>query len=625
MNRYPTWKNLFIIFAVLAGFIYTAPNFYEVVPYIQISEARIYKKIDTIAIERIKNIISDSNVKKYSVSIEKDNSITIKLSSSDDQFCLLEKLNQNLNTGSNKSNVYNITIGMTSITPSFMRIFDLLGAKPMSLGLDLRGGVHLLIEVDTEAAVESKYAETAMEIKSILNRKKIIAKVDRNKNNILVKLHKLSDKNEAIRNIKKQWLDDDIFIEENGYNQSSISVSFSKKFLETIKINAVSQNISTLNKRISGISDSEPIIQQQGSKRIIVQLPGKQDISKAKDLIGRTAKLEVRMIDDSQATKNLFKSGLLPFGLENIRDHNGNDTFVYKQPILTSSNIKDARYGRDAQSRQPSVNLTLDSKGSRIFKDVTRDNINKRMAIILFENGIGEIITAPFIRSEIPSGQVQISGAMSPEEAAEISILLRSGLLAAPMKIVEERTIGPSLGLNNIEKGLKSTVYGFISVVCFITSYYGLFGLFSSIGLIINVILLIACLSVMQVSINLPGIAAIALTVGMAIDSNVLINERIREELRNGNNPQKAIYYGFKRAWATILDSNITALIVGLSLLTLGSGTVRGFAIVHCLGIMTSMFSSVLCVRMMVNFWYGKRENLSKISIGEVWKPKNNN
>lgn len=625
MNRYPAWKNLFVIFAVLVGAIYMAPNFYELVPFIQISEARTYKKIDSIVLERIKNIISDSAVKKYSVSLETDNSIKIKLSSSEDQSYLLEKLDKDLNKNSNKINTYNITVGTTSIAPGFMKIFDIMGAKPMSLGLDLRGGVHFLIEVDTEAAVESKYDETAIEIRSILKRRKIIAKVERSKSCILVKLNKTTDKNEAIKNIKQQWQDDDIYIEENRNNQSSINICFSKKFLETIKSNAVSQNISTLNKRISGISDSEPIIQQQGSKRVIVQLPGKQDISKAKDLIGRTAKLEVRMVDDSQLTKNNFKNGLLPFGMENIRDHNGNDTFVYRQPILTSCNIKDARYGRDPQTRQPSVNLTLDSKGARIFKDITRDNINKRMAIILLENGMAEIITAPFIRSEISGGQVQISGAMSPEEAAETSILLRSGLLAAPMKIVEEKTIGPSLGLNNIEKGLKSTIYGFISVVCFITTYYGLFGLFSSIGLIINVILLVACLSIMQVTINLPGIAAIALTVGMAIDSNVLINERIREELRNGSNPQNAIYYGFKRAWDTILDSNFTALIVGISLLTLGSGTVRGFAIVHCLGIITSMFSSVVCFRMMVNFWYGRRANLSKISIGEVWKPKNNN
>ncbi|AFZ83470.1 preprotein translocase subunit SecD [Candidatus Kinetoplastibacterium blastocrithidii (ex Strigomonas culicis)] len=575
-----------------------------------------------MVIEKIKNIIADSAIKNYSISLETDTIIKIKLFSSEDQYSLLEKLDGILNKNIDKDKKYNITVGMTSVTPNFMKIFDHLGAKPMSLGLDLRGGVHFLIEVDTDAAIESKYNETAIEIRSILNRKKIASKIDCNKSGILIKLNQLNDKSEAIKNIKKQWQDDDIVIEENIRNQLIINIYFSKKLLETLKTNALSQNISTLNKRITGLSDSEPIIQQQGNRRIIVQLPGKQDTSKAKDLIGRTAKLEVRMVDDSNETKNLFKKGLLPFGIENIKDHKGNNTFIYKQPILTSSNIKDARYGRDPQTRQPSVNLTLDSKGARIFKDVTRDNINKRMAIILFENGIGEIITAPFIRSEIPGGQVQISGAMSSEEAAEISILLRSGLLAAPMKIVEEKNIGPSLGLNNIEKGLKSTIYGFISVVCFITTYYGLFGLFSSIGLIINVILLVACLSFMQVTINLPGIAAIALTVGMAIDSNVLINERIREELRNGSHPQKAIYYGFKRAWATILDSNFTAMIVGLALLTLGSGTVRGFAIVHCIGIMTSMFSSVICVRAIVNFWYGKRKDLLKISIGEVWKPK---
>jgi preprotein translocase subunit SecD len=388
-----------------------------------------------------------------------------------------------------------------------------------------------------------------------------------------------------------------------------------------VQTNALKQNITTLHNRINELGVAEPVIQQQGADRIIVQLPGVQDVAKAKEILGRTATLEIRMVDDSPTAQAALASGTVPFGLERYTDRDGRPLLLRRQVILTGENLQDAQPGRDQQTQQPSVNLTLDSKGARIFRDVTRDNINKRMAILLFEQGKGQVVTAPVIRSEIPGGQVQITGSMTAQEAADTALLLRAGSLAAPMEIIEERTIGPSLGADNIAKGFYSTLYGFIAIAAFIILYYRLFGLFSTLGLAFNVLLLLAVLSMLQATLTLPGIAAIALTLGMAIDSNVLINERIREELRLGLPPQQAIHLGFERAWGTILDSNLTTLIVGLALLAFGTGPIRGFAVVHCIGILTSMFSSIVGVRALVNLWYGRKRKLRSVSIGQIWKP----
>ena len=364
------------------------------------------------------------------------------------------------------------------------------------------------------------------------------------------------------------------------------------------------------------------MIQQQGNDRIVVQLPGVQDVAKAKDILGRTATLQLRMVDDSPAAITALASGTVPFGLEAFADSDGRQILLRRQVMLTGENLENAQSGRSQQTQQPTVNLTLDSKGSRIFRDITRDNIGKRMAIVLFENGRGQVVTAPVIRSEIPNGQVEISGSMSPTEAADVALLLRAGSLAAPMSIIEERTIGPSLGEQNIKQGFNSTLYGFLAITIFMLIYYHLFGVFSAIGLTFNILLLLALLSILQATLTLPGIAAIALTLGMAIDANVLINERIREELRNGASPQQAINIGFDKAWGTILDSNITSLVVGVALLVFsGPGPIRGFAVVHCLGILTSMFSSVVGVRALVNLWYGGRKKLKNLAIGTIWKP----
>jgi len=386
---------------------------------------------------------------------------------------------------------------------------------------------------------------------------------------------------------------------------------------------ALKQNITTLHNRINELGVAEPVIQQQGLERIVVQLPGVQDTAKAKDILGRTATLEVRMVDESTEARSAEQGqGAVPFGTERYLDREGRPLIVKKQVVLTGDNLTDAQPGFDSQTQEPVVNLTLDAKGARIFKDVTRENVGKRMAIILFEKGKGEVVTAPVIRTEIGGGRVQISGRMTTVEANDTALLLRAGSLAAPMEIIEERTIGPSLGAENIAKGFNSVTWGFLAIVAFMCVYYAMFGVFSSLALAVNLLLLVALLSMLQATLTLPGMAAMALALGMAIDSNVLINERVREELRNGASPQSAIHAGFDRAWATILDSNITTLIAGVALLAFGSGPVRGFAVVHCLGILTSMFSAVFFSRGLVNLWYGSKKKLKSVSIGTVWRPE---
>jgi preprotein translocase subunit SecD len=388
---------------------------------------------------------------------------------------------------------------------------------------------------------------------------------------------------------------------------------------------AVKQNITTLHNRINELGVAEPVIQQQGADRIVVQLPGVQDTAKAKDILGRTATLEVRMVDDEASSNpgimEQAARGQPPAGTEYYVERGGRGLLVKKQVVLTGERLTDAQPGFDNQTQEPAVHLSLDSSGARIFKDVTRENVGKRMAILLIEKGKGEVVTAPVIRTEIGGGRVQISGRMSTVEANDVALLLRAGSLAAPMDIIEERTIGPSLGADNIAKGFNSTLWGFAAIAVFMMAYYLLFGMVSVMALSANMLFLIALLSLLQATLTLPGIAAIALALGMAIDSNVLINERVREELRGGNTPQAAITAGYERAWATILDSNVTTLIVGIALLIFGSGPVRGFAVVHCLGILTSIFSSVVVSRAMVNLIYGRRRKLEALSIGQVWKP----
>ena len=404
-------------------------------------------------------------------------------------------------------------------------------------------------------------------------------------------------------------------------NEFKLSASIKPQAARSVQEQALKQNIVTLHNRINELGVAEPVIQQQGLDRIVVQLPGVQDTAKAKDILGRTATLEMRLVDESaEARAAESGGGIVPFGSERFLESNGRPVIVKKQVILTGDSLTDAQPGFDSQNQQPKVDLTVDAKGGRIMRDVSRENVKKRMAILLFEKGKGEVLTAPVIQSEL-GNRFQISGTMNVSEANDLALLLRAGSLAAPMDIIEERTIGPSLGAENIAKGFSSVIWGFLVIVAFMAAYYMLFGLFSGLALGVNLLLLIAVLSMLQATLTLPGMAAMALALGMAIDSNVLINERVREELRNGAAPQAAIQVGYERAWATILDSNITTLIAGLALLAFGSGPVRGFAVVHCIGILTSMFSAVFFSRGLVNLWYGRQKKLKSVSIGTIWRP----
>ncbi len=512
-----------------------------------------------------------------------------------------------------------VALNLLSATPQWLQS---LRALPMYLGLDLRGGVHFLLQVDMKGALTKRLDSMSADLRTLLRDKNIRhAGITRDGNNVVIRFRDAETRDKGKNAIADSTADLQLAERQDGTDFTLVG-TLGLPAQNKIQEFAIKQNITTLHNRINELGVAEPVIQQQGGDRIVVQLPGVQDTAKAKDILGRTATLEIRLVDDSTGALEGARQGQVPFGTELYTERGGAPLLVKKQVVLTGDRLTDAQPGFASDTNEPAVHLTLDSAGARIFKDVTRDNINKRMAILLIEKGKGEVVTAPVIRDEIGGGRVQISGRMTSTEANDIALLLRAGSLAAPMEIIEERTIGPSLGAENIQKGFHSTLWGFAAIAAFMIAYYLMFGLISVIALAANLMFLIALLSMLQATLTLPGIAAIALALGMAIDSNVLINERIREELRNGASPQAAIAAGYERAFATILDSNITTLIAGLALLIFGSGAVRGFAVVHCLGILTSMFSAVVVSRSLVNLIYGRKRKLDKVSIGQVWKPE---
>jgi preprotein translocase subunit SecD len=494
----------------------------------------------------------------------------------------------------------------------------------MYLGLDLRGGVHFLFQVDMRGALTKRLDSLTGDIRTQLRDKNIRhSGVSREGQTLVVRFRDAETRDRA-RRVLADNISDLALVDAGDASELRLVATIRPEAEKRIQEFALKQNISTLNNRVNELGVAEPVIQQQGADRIVVQLPGVQDTAQAKKILGRTATLEVRLVDEENMNPTALtaaQAGQVPFGDEFYVERNGTPLLVKKQVVLTGDRLTDAQPGFDNQTNEPAVHLTLDATGARIFRDVTRENVGRRMAILLIEKGKGEVITAPVIRTEIGGGRVQISGRMNTQEANELALLLRSGALAAPMEIVEERTVGPSLGAENIRKGFLSTAWGFVAIVIFIVLYYQIVGLFSALALATNLLLLIAVLSMLQATLTLPGMAAVALTLGMAIDANVLINERIREELRAGQSPQAAIHAGYERAFGTILDSNVTTLIAGLALLIFGSGPVRGFAVVHCLGILTSIFSAVVVSRSMVNLWYGSRRKLETVAIGNVkWK-----
>jgi len=617
MNRYPLWKYALLVVTLLIGVIYTLPNLFGEAPAVQVSSGRATLKVDSSTAERVEAALKDAGLKADFVQFE-SNSVKARFGDTDTQIKAKDVIGKALNPDPADPS-YIIALNLLSRSPHWLAA---LHALPMSLGLDLRGGVHFLMQVDMKAALTKKAEATVGDASVLLRDKKIrYAGVKRDGNTVVVRFRDRETLAQG-EDLLRRELPDLQWTDAVDGTDMLLTGAIKPDAAKRVQEAAVKQNITTLHNRVNELGVAEPLIQQQGLDRVVVQLPGVQDTAKAKDIIGRTATLEVRMVDEStEAAAAAGGSGPVPFGSERYVERNGVGVVVKRQVILTGENLTDAQTGFDSQTNEPTVNLTLDAKGARIFKDVTRDNIGKRMAILLFEKGKGEIVTAPVIRAEIGGGRVQISGSMTTSEAADTALLLRSGSLAAPMEIIEERTIGPSLGADNITKGFDSVLFGFAAIALFMCAYYLLFGVFSTVALAFNLLLLVSVLSMLQASLTLPGMAAIALTLGMAIDANVLINERVREELRNGHSPQVAIHNGYERAFATILDSNVTTLIAGLALLVFGSGPVRGFAVVHCLGILTSMFSAVVFSRGLVNLWYGRQKKLKTVSIGQIWKP----
>ncbi len=617
MNRYPLWKYLVIGVALAIGFLYSLPNIFGEAPAVQISSAKPTIKVDLTTQSRVESVLNEANIKNTGIFFERTGNvgtIKIRFDNTDTQLKARDLINQKLNLDPKEPN-YTVALNLLSNTPHWL---SSINALPMPLGLDLRGGVYFLLQVDMQGAVQKKLTSLATDIRGQLRDKGVRHQgIERTGDAIAIRFGSTNEADSARTVLARPQAELEWQIEKTA-DGARLLGRFKASALKEVQESAVKQNIVTLNKRVNELAVKEPVIQQQGAERIVVKLSGVQDTARAKDIIGRTATLEARLADPVVSSIGLNETP--PPGTDVFRFGENRLGVFKKSVIFTGDRITDASAGFD-QNQRPSVNISLDAAGGRVMQEVTRENIGKPMGMILFEKGKGEVLTIATIQSEFGS-KFQITGQPTTESANDLALLLRAGSLAAPMEIIEERTIGPSLGMENIIKGFTSLVYGFAAIAIFMIVYYMLFGLFSVIALAVNLVLLISLLSMLQATLTLPGIAAMALAIGMAIDSNVLINERIREELRNGAAPQTAISIGFDKAWATILDSNITTLIAGLALLAFGSGPVRGFAVVHCLGILTSMFSAVFFARGIVNLWYGRQKKLQSVSIGQVWRPE---
>ena len=616
MNRYPAWKYAILLVALLVAIVYTLPNLFGEAPAVQVSSSKSAVKVDSTTVTRVEEALKAAGLKPDAIALD-GSSVKARFGDTDTQLKAKDVIQKALSSATGDS-AYVVALNLLSRSPAWLTA---LHAAPMYLGLDLRGGVHFMLQVDMQAALTKKTESLAGDLRLLMREKNIRhSGISRNVQTIDVRFRD-SQTLAAAKNLIQDQFPDLQSTDAPDGTDYKLTASIKPEAARRIQDQALKQNMVTLHNRINELGVAEPVIAQQGVDRIVVQLPGVQDTAKAKDILGRTATLEMRLVDDSAEGRAAeTNTGSVPFGSERFLERDGRPVIVKKQVIITGESLTDAQPGFDSQTQQPKVDLTVDAKGGRIMRDTSRENLKKRMAILLFEKGKGEVLTAPVIQGEL-GNRFQISGSMSVSEANDLALLLRAGSLAAPMEIIEERTIGPTLGAENIAKGFQSVTYGFAVIVVFMSIYYMLFGVISGVALAVNLLLLIAILSMLQATLTLPGMAAMALALGMAIDSNVLINERIREELRNGASPQAAIHTGYERAWATILDSNITTLIAGFALLAFGSGPVRGFAVVHCIGILTSMFSAVFFSRGLVNFVYGRQKKLKSVSIGTVWRP----
>ena len=615
MNRYPRWIYVTIAVALALGLLYTLPNFFGEAPAVQVSTARTTLKIDSTVLGRVEDALKKAGIQPTGVFLD-INSVKVRFADTDTQLKAKDVINQALNPDPQDPS-YTVALNLLSNSPAWLAAIPIIPARPMYLGLDLRGGVHFLLQVDMRAALSEQLDSYVGDIRSQLRDKNVRhAGIARESNGIAIQFRDSETRDRARTLVAEQFPDLQL-ADAGAGSELRLIASIRPEAQKRIQETALKQNIQTLHNRINELGVAEPVIQQQGLDRVVVELPGVQDTAKAKEILGRTATLEVRLVDeDAMRSNSTINVDVFP---ERKRDGSVSNVPTRKQVLLTGDRFTGAGATFD-QHQQPAVSINLDAAGGRVMLGVTRENLGHLMAIILFERGKGEAISVAKIQGEF-SNRFQITGLFTPEETNTLALLIRAGSLAAPMEIIEERTVGPSLGAENIKKGFDSTIYGFAALSLFIIAYYAVFGVFSALALCSNLLLLVALLSMLQATLTLPGIAAIALTLGMAIDANVLINERVREELRGGATPQAAIHAGYERAFGTILDSNVTTLIAGLSLLIFGSGPVRGFAVVHCLGILTSIFSSVVVSRSMVNLTYGSRRRLERVPIGNTsWK-----
>jgi preprotein translocase subunit SecD len=617
MNRYPVWKYILIAVAILLGALFTAPNYFGESPAVQVTSGKSTIKMTSDMAAKVADVLAREGIANNGIAFDGTGtyaSVRARFATPDIQFRAKSVLERGLNTDPTDP-TYLVALNLQSDTPKWMQK---LHALPMYLGLDLRGGVHFLMQVDAKAVLTKRVQGIQAAARSSLRDKNVRhAGIDLVGDTIEIKFRDDATRQKA-KDVLAGQVSDLLFADSGTGDALKTVVSLKPAALKQTIDDGVKQNISTLSKRVNELGVAEPIIQQQGPDRIVVQLPGVQDVARARAVIGRTATLEVRMVDES-VTPGTELSAAVPFNSELFTVGKGVPVVLTKDVVLTGDYISSATSSMD-QNNQPAVSIDLNGDGGRRMRDATRERVGKKMAIVLKEKGKPEVLSVATIQSELGS-RFQITGMGNAENSNELALLLRSGALAAPMEVIEERTIGPQLGAENIDKGLHSTMYGFAAIAIFMIAYYMMFGFFSVLALACNLLLLVALLSLMQATLTLPGMAAIALALGMAIDSNVLINERIREELRNGATPQGAISAGFDRAWATIIDSNVTTLIVGVALWVFGSGPIRGFAVVHTLGILTSMFSAVFISRGVVNLWYGRKKKLQSIAIGTVWVP----
>ena len=603
MNRYPLWKYAILGVALLIGLLYTLPNFYGEAPAVQVSGGKATVKVEAAMIDRVQQVLQAAAIKPDLVQFD-GNSVRARFADTDTQIKAKDAIAKALNPDPADPR-YIVALNLISNTPAWMAK---LHALPMYLGLDLRGGVHFLMQVDMRGALKQSVDTYGSDARNALREKRIrFSNIAREPNGITVTTPDAAEAAKA-RDLLFDRLPSMQWTTEPADGNVRVLGRLGPKAIADIQSQAIKQNIETLHKRVNELGVAEPVIQQQGADRVVVELPGVQDTARAKDIIGRTATLKFVLVEADTAT-----------AAEVVPTREGGNVGLKRDSIATGEQLKNASATIDKDQR-PAVSLRLDDVAGRNMRNVTRENLGKPMAIVLYEKGKGEALSVATIQGEF-GADFQITGRFTPQETADLALLMRAGALAAPMEIIQELTVGPSLGAENISKGLHSVMGGFAAITLFMCAYYLLFGMFSALALAFNLLCLVAVLSMLQATLSLPGIAAIALALGMAIDANVLINERVREELRGGASPQMAIQNGYERAWGTILDSNVTTLIAGVALLAFGTGPIKGFAVVHCLGIQTSMFSAVMFSRGLVNFWYGRQKKLKAVSIGQVWRP----